>query len=141
MKENWLLFAISSAPSLSPVQLQKILFLFQKELPNPPKTSEYYRFKPYDYGPFDADIYIDAEGLEKVGLLTIENPFGRSIRRYSASDVGKKANMDFVKTMSKDNLTKSKEIIEFVISRRFPDLIKSIYDKYPEYKVNSVFRE
>ena len=52
---------------ISPVQLQKIAFLVGQEcaefVPN-----SYYKFVPYDYGPFCIEIYRDAKELERAGL-------------------------------------------------------------------------
>ena len=52
---------------LTPVQLQKSLFLIGENLSGIP--APFYEFKPYHYGPFDADIYSDADALEGDGLL------------------------------------------------------------------------
>ena len=52
---------------ISPVQLQKVAFLVGQECADYMPTP-YYKFEPYDYGPFSAKLYQDAEILEKQGL-------------------------------------------------------------------------
>ena len=52
----------------SPVQLQKAVFLVIKAgLAGLP--AEAYDFQPYHYGPFDINIYHDAEALHEEGAL------------------------------------------------------------------------
>ena len=53
-----------------PVHLQKALFLVDRKLPH--LFAERYSFAPYDYGPFDSDVYSDASELsESLGLVEI----------------------------------------------------------------------
>ena len=69
---------------ITPVQLQKIAFLVGQECADFVPDS-YYKFAPYDYGPFSAKIYKDAERLEAQGLISIDvNPTG-GWKEYSAT--------------------------------------------------------
>ena len=76
---------------ITPVQLQKIAFLVGQECADFVPDS-YYKFVPYDYGPFCIDIYRDAEILEEQGLVSIDfNPAGgwkeyRATFRSSGAD-------------------------------------------------------
>ncbi len=69
-REDFLLIVVAAGgvPPLTPVQLQKSLFLINEnlrgEIPGP-----FYKFDPYHYGPFDANVYVDADALEPRGLL------------------------------------------------------------------------
>ena len=67
-KDFLLMMVAAGAMPVTPVQLQKCLFLLgenlQEEIPNP-----FYAFEPYHYGPFDAEVYSDADHLENQGLL------------------------------------------------------------------------
>ena len=71
-RSDWALLAIASADgsSVSPVQLQKALFLLGEDLPKT-KTQSFYEFEPYHYGPFDQAVYSDAEKLSREGLVSI----------------------------------------------------------------------
>jgi len=71
-RADWALVVIDAAKpkSLEPVHLQKILFLLDKNLkPKHLKVDRFYRFRPYDYGPFCSDIYGDVEALAESGLV------------------------------------------------------------------------
>lgn len=69
------LAAEDGKPVLGVTRLQKYLFLLQEEH-NWHKRfgfSEPYRFRAYDYGPFDSQIYDDLAFFENVGFLTAED--------------------------------------------------------------------
>src|SRR5438477_13056735 len=81
--KDWTLLVIAAAGGrdVSPVQLQKALFLLGEKLSLP--EDERYKFKPYDYGPFCVTVYDDAEQLRREGLVVIEHAL--PYRRYSVS--------------------------------------------------------
>ena len=64
-RQDWLLLALSKSPcgAMSPVQIQKAMFLFGREAGDAVGT-DFYSFQPYDYGPFDAAIYADLAAQE-----------------------------------------------------------------------------
>jgi uncharacterized protein len=138
-KSDWLLIVLNLGKSLSPVQLQKSLFLISKEIIIE-REEEFYDFEPYDYGPFDSNIYKDAENLEKEGLIKIENPFERSHRYYCITEDGSNHLNRILSFMDKKELAKASDIVSLVKSLSFPSLIKMIYNKYPEFKVKSIFQ-
>src|SRR5258707_9223608 len=71
-RPDWTLLATKFAnqSGLSPVQLQKALFLLGKEMPKS-VGDDYYHFVPHNYGPFAKDIYSDADALAREGLIAI----------------------------------------------------------------------
>ena len=60
-RQDWLLLVLAAADGkpLSPLQLQKSLFLVGYDLARL-VGSDFYTFRPFDYGPFDAAVYRDA---------------------------------------------------------------------------------
>lgn len=64
--------ASDSEPVLGVTRLQKLLFLAQVELgwDRKYRITSPYEFRPYDYGPFDAQLYEDLDVLEHAGLIT-----------------------------------------------------------------------
>lgn len=135
-RESILIAIIAAAgdSGLGRVQLQKSAFLvgeeFQGRLPE-----NFYRFRPYMYGPFAQEIYADVERLSDGPI--IETLFGNDGRpsyrlardakswRYSLSDDlerGVKRIVGWVSRMSS-----------------FDELVRAIYFLYPEQRENSVF--
>ena len=98
-RKDWALFAISYAGEghLSPAQLQKSLFLLGENKKSAVRK-DFYKFAPYNYGPFCKDIYSDTGSLEADGLIKFSRPIGRSWVGYSLTGEGKKR----IKELKKD---------------------------------------
>ena len=71
-RSDWTLLAICAGGfrGLSPVQLQKTLFLLGKQLPEA-VTADFYDFQAYHYGPFDRTVYVDAERLSNTTCFAL----------------------------------------------------------------------
>jgi uncharacterized protein YwgA len=72
-RQDWTLLAVSFAESsgISPVRLQKSLFILGQELPSE-VGNDFYQFSAYNYGPFSKQIYLDAERLAIDGYIAID---------------------------------------------------------------------
>src|SRR6185437_9358338 len=88
-RQDFLLLALASASDgrLTPVQIQKAMFLLSQEAssfvgPN------FYHFIPYNYGPFDSTIYDDLNDLSRSGLIMIDQSQGRSWAVYTITGMG-----------------------------------------------------
>ena len=142
-RRDWVLMSIASAaPSyLEPVQLQKSLFLIGENLSKKEiGTADYFKFRPYDYGPFSADVYHDAEELQAQGLVVIARAVGSGYRKYAITEAGRyraAAVREGLSAKARDYVGK---VVEYVTSLSFDDLVTAIYRAYPSMRANSVFR-
>jgi uncharacterized protein len=138
-RKYWVLLALEAAQgeSLTPVQLQKSLFLFSEK--NRIKKDSY-KFRPYDYGPFDPDVYRDAEQLEKDGLISISYAQNLKWKVYTITPEGASLSEKVKKLLPQNLIQSISDIINHVRSLSFQELVKEIYTDYPAYSVNSVFR-
>ncbi|MBY0360162.1 MAG: hypothetical protein K2W82_19320 [Candidatus Obscuribacterales bacterium] len=145
-KEQLALWIVSMAyPSqLSPVQLQKAVFLAQKALEEggwEHLLTSKYEFEPYDYGPFCKEIYSDLTGFEAQGLVQVGVRFGRSAyNTYATTDEGKHQideQTASIPSAVKDHFS---DLVKWVKQQSFASLVGAIYRKYPDMKVNSVFK-
>jgi hypothetical protein len=143
-RRDWILLAIGAGAgsSLSPVQLQKSLFILGKELTAKERLSKsFYEFKPYDYGPFDQSIYSDAEDLEQKGLVSItQAPLG-SYRRYGLTQSGTERYQELSELLSEGALEFLGRVVTWVRRQSFQSLVRAIYQEYPDMKANSVFQD
>jgi hypothetical protein len=141
--KDWTLLVIASAggKTVSPVQLQKTLFLLGKKLtPTQRHSSKFYKFRAYDYGPFDRTIYDHADELRSEGLILI-HPEAGSSRHYVALPAGIDR-ADQLRAELEPTVTEYlDEVVAWARGLGFNDLVRAIYLEYPETKVNSVFRE
>ena len=139
-KKDLLLMVVAAGGGvpLTPVQLQKTLFLLGKNLKQLPE--DFYDFEPYHYGPFDTEVYSDADSLEVEGmLLSVRSPKGNWVDR-AVTPEGLKRVEEIEKELSGPSQQYVQAVVEWAQSLSFSHLVKTIYDHYPEYRENSVFR-
>lgn len=139
-RKDWTLLVISAAGSsgLSPVQLQKCLFLLGKNIPH--EVGEgFYTFVPYNYGPFDSAVYSDAQLLINEGLVALVQVAGKTWAYYVITPEGneraEKASLQ-VESKTLDYIT---SVVRWTQQLSFAQLVTAIYQAYPEYQANSVF--
>lgn len=138
-RHDWLLQALARQRDgrLTPVQVQKIMFLMKMEAGRK-VGRKFYDFEPYNYGPFCADIYRDLEMLRDKEWLVIEKQ-GRSWNAYTITDQGRRAARAASKGLDDTALDYLGKVTDWVTSLSFVDLLRAIYAKYPKFKKNSVF--
>ena len=141
-REDWLLLALSKSPgdAMSPVQLQKAMFLFGQEAGDSIGT-DFYSFQPYDYGPFDAAIYADLRRMTSLGHVRGEWNPGRSWKTWTITGSGRKAALLLEADADARLAGYLGRIAVWVRERSFSELLRSVYAAYPEFAVNSVFRD
>jgi uncharacterized protein len=143
MERSQVLLAILAAAQgrpFTPAQIQKAAFLVTRNLPGLVTRGQNYNFVPYDYGPFDQSVYADAEMMVSRGALIIApSPFGRW-SQYSASDLGVNVGNTILDHMDAQSREYVISVVQWVRSLSFQQLVKAIYDRYPEMRENSVFR-
>jgi len=139
-RKHWTLIVLDEARpgSLSPLQLQKILFLISKRLPDE-IGENFYHFVPYNYGPFDSDIYSDLRILANEGLVAKVQIIGRSWMSYEITPEGHDAATNIRQELSEHASQYITKIVRWVESVTFTQLLSAIYRAYPEYKAKSVF--
>lgn len=130
------IIAAAEGQPLTPAQLQKVAFLLGMEC-SKHMPEDYYRFRKYDYGPFCVDVYRDAEKLEREGKVTISiNPRG-GWRQYSATLAG-------IRTKSQGIPGEVCAYINSTVSwareLTFQELVRTVYERYPSFRENSVFQ-
>jgi len=140
-KKDITLLVIESASDegLSPVQLQKSLFIIeQAHLPALP--SDFYTFYPYDYGPFCEEVYQDTDALVEEGMVFNMSVSGQSWSKYIITPKGRSRAEELRKEINGELSAYIKETVQWVSSLTFDQLLRAIYAKYPKYSINSVFQ-
>src|SRR5258708_30548745 len=88
-RQEWLLLALAhrNGQPMTPVQIQKAMFLIGMEAKQLVGAG-FYKFVPYNYGPFDANVYHDLDALAAQGLVS-DDPFpGRTWKMYAVTPAG-----------------------------------------------------
>jgi|ERR1051326_3780166 hypothetical protein len=139
-KKDWTLLVISSAGRpVSPIQLQKSLFLLGQSLPEI-VGSNFYRFEPYNYGPFNRTIYSDAETLAAEGLIEISRNPMQDWPEYRVSTTGLQRTEELKRQLDQETVVYVENLVRWVTAQSFPNLLREIYSKFPAFAVNSVFK-
>jgi hypothetical protein len=138
-RQDWTLLAISFANGrgLSAVQLQKVLFLLERDVPKEIGNG-FYKFVAYNYGPFDSAIYKDADWLSLQNLVSISKPTGR-YTVYNVTPEGAKRAKELENQAPPRALKHLQNVVAWVQGLSFAELVRAIYARYPDMKANSVF--
>lgn len=123
-------------------RMQKLAFLLDEE-----ELTDYpaYDFIKYDYGPFSKQLLEDLERLENHGLVRIteETTFGGHTRYdHQLTEQGE----NVVDQLLEENeevreiMDSAEKVIREYGTLSIRKLIETVYDKYPEYTENSVYK-
>jgi uncharacterized protein YwgA len=142
VRSDWLLLLLDRAAlgaqgpdELDPVRIQKGMFLLSKRGP----ARDLYDFQAYDWGPFSSDIYADLASLTRQGYLTEEKVPGRTWSTYRVTARGHERAMALAAQMRDDHAAWLRQARDFLTTRSFAQLLREIYELYPDYAVNSRF--
>jgi uncharacterized protein len=144
-RRDWLMLfiAFEGAPrGLDPVRLQKGLFLFAQEAQTVP-SAERYVFRPYSYGPMSRDIYADLDDLVSDGLVERMPVEGQTWARYKPTLRGVEKGHRLINSAiarHADDTRRFYEMKQSVADMTFATLLEDVYDRYPAYATNSIFR-
>jgi|SRR6266850_6055654 len=131
--------AASDGATHSPVQVQKLFFLLDQEIPSH-VGGPYFHFIPYDYGPFDVEVYDELKNLEQQDLVAIEREPYTRWKMYRLTPQGQRKGDELLGKMKPAVAAYIRKLSEWVRSLSFAQLVAAIYRKYPDMQVNSVFR-
>lgn len=123
--------------SFSPVQVQKILFLLDRNASGQ-LGGPHFDFRPYDYGPFDSSVYREIEKLASSGFAVID-PTG-PYKTYRLTDAGEAEGRRVLDSLAPEIRDYIERVVAFVRGSSFSRLVSSIYEAYPEMAANSVFK-
>jgi uncharacterized protein YwgA len=135
------LLSMAEGKTFTPVQIQKALFLADDKAAGAFRPDSRYHFEPYDYGPFDWQVYADVESLERQGLAVINQQPGSRWRTYRASAAGVAEGNRLAGALSEEQNSILRKIADLVRSLSFNELVSAIYKAYPRMQARSVFRD
>lgn len=134
-------FLSGSDKQLDPIRIMKGLFVFSMEAPEAwlPKE-ERHHFVPYSYGPYSQQVNSDLGQLGIKGYVQMTLVPGKSWSYYSLTSEGESVAERIAPAFNPAAIDYLRRLREFVVNLSFRQLLDTIYAKYPEYAVNSVFK-
>ncbi|MBI3465207.1 MAG: hypothetical protein HY000_19450 [Planctomycetes bacterium] len=130
--------AASGGATHTPVQIQKLLFLLERTVPQH-VGGQKFSFQAFDYGPFDPSVYKEIEQLEKTGLARIDRTQYPSMKTFALTLTGQEQGEIALQQLPADVQDYFRRVSQWVRSLSFANLVSAIYHAYPDMKVNSVF--
>ena len=139
-QSDWVLLAlsVSDEAAVQPVQLQKALFLVAEQ---GKPGRDFYKFEPYDYGPYSKEVRDDVDTLVSSGLVEVVLKPGVRWRKYILTEKGRMRAKEVEKKAPQGAVQYLTSVVKWTQSLTFPALVSAIYTHFPDYKVNSVFNE
>ncbi|MGV8059390.1 MAG: hypothetical protein AB2L12_15415 [Smithellaceae bacterium] len=122
----------------SPVQVQKLFFLIDRNIAEKINGQAFFDFQPYNYGPFDKDVYTVLEVLSNEGY--VQKVGQGAWTSFKLSQEGQKVGSAILDTLPTPEQEYIKAVSQFVRKLSFSELVSAIYKAYPEMKANSVFQ-
>lgn len=122
--------------SYSPVQVQKLLFLIDRDAAHL-AGGTHFNFVPYDYGPFDRAVYDELDALAQEGLAEV-NTAG-PYRKYRLTADGYRLGAEKLDGLTEDVQSLLTKIAQWIKPLNFQQIVATIYKHYPEMKARSVF--
>ncbi len=117
-----------------PVQIQKLLFLIDREIPEQ-VGGPHFRFVPYHYGPFDERVYGVLHLLERKGQVTVDRTGPYPC--YALTDLGLKEGLGILRTLAPTASDYLTQAADWVRRLSFSQLLRGIYARYPDMATNS----
>lgn len=121
----------------SPVQVQKLIFLIDRNLSRE-LEGPIFSFAPYNYGPFDKQVYAVLEELAEDGFVDIIEQ--NNYRNFKLTVAGQEQGKKILKKMPEYSQKYISDVSEFVRRLTFTQLVTAIYQAYPDMRANSVFQ-
>ncbi|MDQ6694704.1 MAG: hypothetical protein M3014_09840 [Chloroflexota bacterium] len=138
-----LALALADSRGLSPVQLQKVVFRLQSELPIDSvsqRPASRYSFTADNYGMYCPEVQNDAYLLVEQGLADTEPPNSKKFRVISANDHLINRAKKLIAAMPLELFAQAKSIVEWVLEQDFSSLVSAMYDVHPEHAIRTIFR-
>jgi hypothetical protein len=121
---------------LDPIRIQKGMFFVSQRGPK----RDIYKFRPYNWGPFSSDLYGDLDFLVATGALTREHVPGRTWDRFRVTEVGLERARALAASLHQQEVAWLGQLRRFLTTRSFDKLLDDVYEAFPEYATESLYR-
>jgi hypothetical protein len=142
-------------------RLEKLLFLFEKETPAAAWLKESGDFSAHNFGPFSAKAYQEIETLVAAGLVRdseritdsaedsweirniigVQTPDPYVTRDFELTDLGKRYYASLLSDLPGTAEQQVGELKTRFGSTPLRQLVRYVYERYPEYTENSLIRD
>jgi hypothetical protein len=121
---------------LDRIRMQKAVFLLVQR--GSAEWRAFYRYVPYDWGPYSSQLVSDVRNLEDDGLVEVERAAGR-YGRYRTTPKGSLAAAEIWERLGAPERDFIRLVRSYVAHRSFTQLLREVYAAYPEFATASRF--
>jgi uncharacterized protein len=121
---------------LDPLRLMKAAFLVSQR--GRPEWQELFKFRAYNYGPFDPSVYGARDRLIAQGLLQKNSE--RRYETYALTDAGRERAQELAEAVGDENAEWFRSIGAYVTNHSFATLLRQIYTAFPRFAARSIAR-
>ena len=131
--------ALANRSPFTPVQIQKLMFLIDEELAEGLRR-KFFNFRPYNYGPFDGNVYSCLDALVDSGHVELVPIPGQRWSSFRTTEEGQAIGGKKLSQLEAWVREAIEVYSDWVRSLSFTQLVSAIYNKYPAMRANSVFQ-
>jgi hypothetical protein len=117
--------------------LFKEFFVFIKDIK--PELDSYFKFFPYDYGPYSFELKASLSGLQLLNLIKIEQINGRT--DYYLTETGRRMAEDLGNKIDQKTKEKITKLRNDGTRLGYLGVLNYVYARYPEYTTASKIKE
>lgn len=122
---------------LDRIRMQKAVFLLVQR--GSPEWRAFYRYVPYDWGPYSSQLVSDIRTMEDDGLLEVERGAASRYGRYRTTPKGAVAAAEIWERLGAPEREFIRLVRAYVTHRSFTQLLREVYAAYPEFATASRF--
>lgn len=122
---------------MTPVQVQKLFFILDQKI-SALTGGKRFAFTPYNYGPFDPQVYSELDNLIRGGLASVDT--SGATRRYYLTARGHSEGSVKFRSMIPAAQAYVRDLADWISKLSFQQLVSAVYAQWPEMKANSIFR-
>lgn len=135
-----LIAADNHKPIVGRTKLQKLMFLIQNQvLGDTLYKKDHYIFEPYKFGPFSVEILDDIELLIDLKLIKKSDEDENEI--FEITEIGQEKLKTIRSNIPQKILDQIEEIKKQYGKLPIQKLLTYVYQRYPEYTINSEIRD
>lgn len=122
---------------LDRIRMQKAVFLLVQR--GAPGWATFYRYVPYDWGPYSSQLATDIRAMENDGLVEVERGGASRYGRYRTTPKGAVAVAAIWGHLSQPEREFIRLVRAYVTEKSFTQLLREVYAAYPDFAAASRF--
>jgi uncharacterized protein YwgA len=120
---------------LDRIRMQKAIFLLTRR--GAADWREAYSYRPYNWGPYCRELADDLQQLMDAHLLRLSYTDAPQYGRYQLTDSGEQMARVLWQDLEQPERDFLGSVRSYVTHKDFNDLLREVYDAYPEYATKS----